>query len=54
MDPPFSISVTGSSGDHLPSAHTCMNQLVLPQYQSKAEMRTKLLQAIETTGFGFI
>ena len=40
--------------EHLPSAHTCTNQLVLPNYQSEEELRTKLLKALmECSGFGF-
>ena len=38
----------------LPAAHTCFNQLDLPDYQSEDILREKLLVAIrETEGFGF-
>lgn len=40
----------------LPTSHTCMNQLDLPDYCSEEELRTKLLIAIEygSEGFGFM
>ena len=38
----------------LPAAHTCFNQLDLPEYTSEEAMKEKLLMAIkETSGFGF-
>jgi E3 ubiquitin-protein ligase HUWE1 len=43
-------------GSHLlPSAHTCFNQLDLPEYSSEEETREKLLVAIRegSEGFGF-
>jgi len=41
--------------DHLPSAHTCFNQLDLPEYESFERLREALLFAIqETEGFGFV
>jgi E3 ubiquitin-protein ligase HUWE1 len=43
-------------GTHLlPSAHTCFNQLDLPEYTSEDELREKLLIAIRegSEGFGF-
>jgi len=40
--------------DRLPSAHTCFNQLDLPEYTSYEKLREKLLLAIkETQGFAF-
>jgi len=41
--------------DRLPSAHTCFNQLDLPEYQSEEVLRQKLVQAISEghEGFGF-
>lgn len=39
---------------HLPTANTCMNVLRLPNYNSKALLRTKLLYAISAkAGFEF-
>ena len=38
----------------LPQAHTCSNELELPQYQTEKEMNDKLLFAVRnTSGFGF-
>lgn len=39
----------------LPSAHTCFNQLDLPEYASEEVMREKLLVALRegSEGFGF-
>ncbi|CAJ1385999.1 unnamed protein product [Effrenium voratum] len=41
--------------DRLPSAHTCFNQLDLPDYPSEEVLREKLLQAVHEghEGFGF-
>lgn len=40
----------------LPSAHTCFNQLNLPRYKSKEDLRSKLLLAISecSEGFAFV
>ncbi|RYH30308.1 hypothetical protein EON65_05500 [archaeon] len=39
----------------LPTAHTCFNQLDLPQYNTEDALREKLLTAVRegATGFGF-
>jgi hypothetical protein len=38
----------------LPSAHTCFNQLDLPEYDSCEVLSERLLRAVrETEGFGF-
>jgi E3 ubiquitin-protein ligase HUWE1 len=41
--------------ERLPSAHTCFNQLDLPEYESKEVLRERLRMAIHegATGFGF-
>jgi E3 ubiquitin-protein ligase HUWE1 len=41
--------------DKLPTAHTCFNQLDLPEYATEELMREKLLLAIKegSEGFGF-
>lgn len=41
---------------NLPTSHTCMNQLDLPQYKDEEELREKLTKAIEfgKEGFGFV
>ena len=38
----------------LPTSHTCSNLLDLPRYESRDELREKLLLAINTDSFGFI
>ncbi|GIX66151.1 E3 ubiquitin-protein ligase HUWE1 [Babesia caballi] len=44
------------ASDRLPSAHTCFNQLDLPEYSSREKLHQKMLQAIleGKEGFGFI
>ncbi|KAK6057584.1 HECT-domain protein [Cooperia oncophora] len=51
----FSIHMDCRGGDRLPAAHTCFNQLDLPQYESYEKLRDSLLIAIRecTEGFGF-
>ena len=51
----FTISATGLDDERLPSAHTCFNDIILPKYSSKDQMRKKILQALENKeGFGLI
>jgi hypothetical protein len=51
----FHINITGASADMLPSAHTCFNQLDMPPYTSKEQLKKKLFLAIEECqSFGFI
>uniref|UniRef100_F1KPI8 HECT-type E3 ubiquitin transferase n=2 Tax=Ascaris suum TaxID=6253 RepID=F1KPI8_ASCSU len=51
----FSIHMDSRSCDRLPAAHTCFNQLDLPQYESYEKLRDMLLLAVRecTEGFGF-
>jgi len=51
----FNIHRAYGSAHSLPSAHTCFNQLDLPEYSSQEELRDKLLMAIRegSEGFGF-
>ncbi|KAF9362900.1 hypothetical protein BGX34_005286 [Mortierella sp. NVP85] len=51
----FQIHKDFSSTKRLPSAHTCFNQLDLPEYESYEELRQQLLVAISecSTGFAF-
>ncbi|ODV58307.1 E3 ubiquitin-protein ligase TOM1 ASCRUDRAFT_78003 [Ascoidea rubescens DSM 1968] len=51
----FAIHRVYGATDRLPSAHTCFNQLDLPQYESYENLRTALLLAITEghEGFGF-
>jgi E3 ubiquitin-protein ligase HUWE1 len=44
----------GGGPTRLPAAHTCMNQLDLPEYETEEDMRAKILFAIrECNSFGF-
>ncbi|KAG7971958.1 hypothetical protein I3843_07G160500 [Carya illinoinensis] len=51
----FQIHKAYGSPDHLPSAHTCFNQLDLPEYPSRQHLEERLLLAIHegNEGFGF-
>ncbi|VDM57399.1 unnamed protein product [Angiostrongylus costaricensis] len=51
----FSIHMDCRGGDRLPAAHTCFNQLDLPQYESYEKLRDSLLMAVRecSEGFGF-
>ena len=51
----FSLHRDFGSVKRLPSAHTCFNQLDLPQYESYDELRRQLLKAANecSEGFGF-
>ncbi|KAL1525705.1 hypothetical protein AB1Y20_020551 [Prymnesium parvum] len=51
----FVISRNGADEDRLPSAHTCFNHLLLPEYKGKERLLTQLLKAIkDTEGFHII
>ncbi|KAK0709499.1 hypothetical protein B0T26DRAFT_408047 [Lasiosphaeria miniovina] len=52
LSPAFSIRDGGQDQDRLPSASTCMNLLKLPQYQTAATLKSKLLYAV-SSGAGF-
>lgn len=51
----FSIH-KAEGGERLPTAHTCFNQLDLPEYDSEEKMAAKLIQAVNEAheGFGFV
>lgn len=51
----FQIHKSYGKGDRLPSAHTCFNQLDLPEYESKEQLAERLMMAIHEghEGFGF-
>lgn len=54
LSPKFVIEVAGDDCEHLPHAHTCVNQLILSQYTSKEQLKEKLLIALKQgEGFGF-
>lgn len=49
----FVISKNGGDSERLPSAHTCFNHLLLPQYASRDKLQQKLKLAITNAeGFG--
>jgi len=49
------IAKNGPDSDRLPSAHTCFNVLLLPEYSSKDKMVDLLMKAIkECKGFGML
>jgi len=51
----FVIGKNGGDSELLPTAHTCFNHLLLPDYSSKDQLRKKLLQAISNfQGFGLM
>ncbi len=52
----FQIHRDPRTKERLPTAHTCFNQLDLPEYETYEELRQQLLLAINegVTGFGFI
>ena len=52
----FQIHRDPRTKDRLPTAHTCFNQLDLPEYETYEELRQQLFLAINEgeTGFGFI
>ena len=49
----FKITLLRDRPDYLPEAHTCFNQLVLPEYPDKATLQQKLIIALSNAeGFG--
>ena len=40
------IGRQGEDSDKLPSAHTCFNHLLIPEYATKEKLKQKLLLAI--------
>lgn len=47
------IQRSGGDSDRLPTSHTCFNVLLLPEYKTRAKLRSLLLLAIQnSTGFG--
>jgi E3 ubiquitin-protein ligase HUWE1 len=54
VSPDFNISIQGDETEHLPHAHTCGNQLVLPRYTSREQLVEKFKIALSNDeGFGF-
>ena len=55
LSPPFCIARNGPHTDRLPTAHTCVNILLLPQYESEEDLRARLKTALEhSEGFGLM
>lgn len=58
MRGPQKFSIHKAPGDktRLPSAHTCFNQLDLPDYDTEEVLKAKLKQAVceAHEGFGFV
>ena len=51
----FVISRNGADQERLPSAHTCFQHLLLPEYTTKERLRKQLLKAMqETQGFQLV
>lgn len=51
----FTIQRHGPDSPNLPSAHTCSNTLLLPEYASKLKLQAKLELALRhKEGFGLI
>lgn len=49
------ISRNGPDSDRLPTAHTCFNVLLLPEYTTKAKLEDRLMKAINySKGFGML
>jgi hypothetical protein len=44
---PLYIGRQGEDSDKLPTAHTCFNHLLIPEYNSAEKLRTKLMTAIQ-------
>jgi HECT-domain (ubiquitin-transferase) len=56
MNGPQRFSIHKAFGnERLPTAHTCFNQLDLPEYQNEEQLKSKLIQAVTEAhqGFGF-
>ncbi|XP_063683277.1 ubiquitin-protein ligase E3A-like isoform X2 [Bolinopsis microptera] len=51
----FIVVKNGGDSERLPTAHTCFNVLLLPEYSSKDKLKSKLFSAIQHfEGFGMI
>ena len=50
FDPAFTITKASTTKTALPSAHTCFNQLVLPEYGAQAVLQERLHVAVEEGG----
>lgn len=49
------IAKNGPDSDRLPTAHTCFNVLLLPEYSSVEKLKDRLIKAISySKGFGML
>ncbi|KAJ8914588.1 hypothetical protein NQ315_017293 [Exocentrus adspersus] len=49
------VTKNGPDSDRLPTAHTCFNVLLLPEYSSKEKLKDRLVKAINySKGFGML
>jgi ubiquitin-protein ligase E3 A len=49
------ITRQGPDSEKLPTAHTCFNHLILPEYSTKEKLKEKLKKAINNAeGFGLL
>ncbi|XP_018332233.1 ubiquitin-protein ligase E3A [Agrilus planipennis] len=49
------IARNGTDSDRLPTAHTCFNVLLLPEYDTKEKLKDRLIKAINySKGFGML
>lgn len=49
------IAKNGDDSDRLPTAHTCFNVLLLPEYRTLEKLRDRILKAIQNAkGFGLM
>jgi hypothetical protein len=49
----LSVQRAGPDTEKLPTAHTCFNTLLLPEYSSRDKLQRKLMTAIQNAqGFG--
>lgn len=48
----FVIVKHGDDSERLPSAHTCFNHLLIPQYSSKQKLKEKLNLALNLSSEG--
>eukprot|EP00118_Oscarella_pearsei_P000174 m.4369 g.4369 ORF g.4369 m.4369 type:complete len:1002 (+) comp10615_c0_seq2:6-3011(+) len=53
LSPRFRVTHSPSHINGLPTAHTCFNQICLPDYESYEQLQSSLLLAIKEGSFGF-
>ena len=53
LRPPLMLTSADGNDSVLPRAHTCFNQLVLPEYSSMAILEERLLFALNNSNDGF-